>query len=69
MTQNPPLFLLPIEEKFDGSNWVAFKMIITEAACGHGLLEYLNGNIVKPETKMLAVTMATATSGVQPPQP
>lgn len=45
---NPALFLLPTEEKFDGSNWMTFKTMITEAACGRGLLEYLEGKIRNP---------------------
>ncbi|KAG6875857.1 hypothetical protein C0992_002033 [Termitomyces sp. T32_za158] len=48
---NPTLFILPTEEKFDGSNWTAFKTTITEAACGRGLLDYLEGKIKDPTVK------------------
>lgn len=48
---NPALFLLPAEEKFDGSNWTAFKTVITEAARGRGLLDYLSGAIKYPTVK------------------
>ncbi|KAH0582363.1 hypothetical protein H2248_010309 [Termitomyces sp. 'cryptogamus'] len=45
MSQNLALFLLPAEEKFDRSNWVTFKMTITEAVRSRGLLGYLTGKI------------------------
>ncbi|KAG6870455.1 hypothetical protein C0992_013330 [Termitomyces sp. T32_za158] len=48
---NPALYQLPMEKRFDGSNWSTFKTIITEAARGRGLLDYFNGTIADPGTK------------------
>ncbi|KAF5374432.1 hypothetical protein D9615_009058 [Tricholomella constricta] len=45
---NPPLFLLPTEEKFNGSNWNGFKTTITHAARARGVLGYLTGEITCP---------------------
>ncbi|KAG6896376.1 hypothetical protein C0992_008717, partial [Termitomyces sp. T32_za158] len=45
------LFLLPVEEKFNGSNWTAFKTVITEATHECGLLDYLEGKISNPVLK------------------
>ncbi|KAG6874999.1 hypothetical protein C0992_005601 [Termitomyces sp. T32_za158] len=49
MSQNLTLFLLPTDEKFDGSNWPLFKITMTEAACGRRLIGYLTGEIKRPE--------------------
>ena len=46
MSQNPLLFLLSTEEKFDSSNWVSFKTTLIEAAHGHGVLGYLTDKII-----------------------
>ena len=51
-SQNPALFLLPADEKFDGSNWTSFKISITEAARGRGLLGYLTGDVGNPALVM-----------------
>ncbi|KAG6848592.1 hypothetical protein H0H87_003673, partial [Tephrocybe sp. NHM501043] len=45
---NPNLFLLPADEKFDGSNWIEFKTTIQNAAKGRGLLGYMEGTISRP---------------------
>ena len=58
MSQNPSLFFLLMEEKFDGLNWMTFKMIITEATCRQGLLGYLMGDIEKPTPKFAAAAVA-----------
>ncbi|KAG5332108.1 hypothetical protein C0989_007212, partial [Termitomyces sp. Mn162] len=49
MSQNPSLFLLPVEDRFDGSNWVVFRTTVTKAARGCGLLGYLTSEIREPE--------------------
>ncbi|KAG5351441.1 hypothetical protein C0989_006452, partial [Termitomyces sp. Mn162] len=49
MSQNPTLFLLPTDEKFDGLNWPSFEITMTEAACGRELIGYLTGEIKRPE--------------------
>ncbi|KAG6875280.1 hypothetical protein C0993_010047, partial [Termitomyces sp. T159_Od127] len=48
MSQNPPLFLLPAEERFDGSNCMTFKIIMTEAICSQELFEYLTSTNKNP---------------------
>lgn len=58
---NPALFLLPAEEKFDGSNWTVFKTTIMEAACRCGLLDYLEGKIRNPVLKKEGGTSRTST--------
>ncbi|KAF9461371.1 hypothetical protein BDZ94DRAFT_1371763 [Collybia nuda] len=47
-SSNPAQFLLPSDEKFNGSNWVEWKSTIWAAAKSRGLLGYLNGDIARP---------------------
>ncbi|KAG6883336.1 hypothetical protein C0993_006794 [Termitomyces sp. T159_Od127] len=62
MSQNTALFLLPAEEKFNGSNWTTFRITLTEAACRHGLLGYLDGTIKNPVRNREEVKPAPTTA-------
>ena len=44
----PANFVLPTEEKFDGSNWAEWKESIISAAKSHGVMGYLEGTILRP---------------------
>ncbi|KAF8637816.1 hypothetical protein AX16_010734 [Volvariella volvacea WC 439] len=44
----PSTFLLASEDKYDGTNWEHFKMLILGAALSKGLTGYLDGRIKKP---------------------
>jgi len=46
----PANFVLPTEEKFDGSNWAEWKELITSAAKSRGVMGYLDGTIPSPAT-------------------
>ena len=46
----PSNFILPTEEKFDGSNWAEWKESITSAAKSRGVIGYLDGTIPRPPT-------------------
>jgi hypothetical protein len=43
-------FVLPTEEKFDGSNWIKWKDSIVSAAKSCGVMGYLEGTIQRPTT-------------------
>ncbi|RDB17165.1 Retrovirus-related Pol polyprotein from transposon TNT 1-94 [Hypsizygus marmoreus] len=45
---SPSNFLLPADERFDGSNWVEWKEIIWAAAKQRGVTGYLDGSIKRP---------------------
>ena len=47
-TREPTHFLLPSEEKFNGSNWLEFKHVITAAIKARGMVPYLDGTLSKP---------------------
>jgi len=46
----PANFVLPTEEKFDGSNWAEWKESIVSAAKSRGVMGYLEGHIPRPAT-------------------
>jgi hypothetical protein len=46
----PANFVLPTEEKFDGSNWAEWKELIMSAAKSRGVMGYLEGIIPRPAT-------------------
>jgi hypothetical protein len=46
----PANFILPTEEKFDGSNWIEWKESIISAAKSRGVMGYLEGTIQRPTT-------------------
>jgi hypothetical protein len=46
----PANFVLPTEEKFDGSNWIEWKESIISAAKSRGVMGYLEGTIQRPTT-------------------
>jgi hypothetical protein len=46
----PANFVLPTEEKFDGSNWAEWKELIMSAAKSRGVMGYLDGTIPRPAT-------------------
>jgi hypothetical protein len=46
----PGTFVLPTEEKFDGSNWTEWKGLIISAAKSRGVMGYLDGTIPRPAT-------------------
>jgi hypothetical protein len=46
----PAVFVLPTEEKFDGSNWIEWKESIISAAKSRGVMGYLEGIIPRPAT-------------------
>jgi len=46
----PANFVLPTEEKFDGSNWAEWKESIISAAKSRGVMGYLDGTILRPNT-------------------
>ena len=46
----PANLILPMEEKFDGSNWAKWKESIISAAKSHGVMGYLDGTILRPAT-------------------
>ena len=50
----PATFVLPTEEKFDGSNWTEWKELITSAAKSRGVMGYLDGTIPRPTTPPLS---------------
>lgn len=58
---NPSLFLFPMEKRFDGSNWTAFKTMIIKATHGHGLLGYLTRKITDPAMSDSKAPISTAT--------
>ncbi|KAF5371869.1 hypothetical protein D9615_009522 [Tricholomella constricta] len=62
---NPALFLLPTDEKFSGTNWLAFKTTVLAAARARGLTGYLQGTITAPDPT--ASTTPTAYWGVRNP--
>ena len=57
----PQLFLLPPEEKFDGSNWILFKETLMNAAKARGCIRYFLGNIPRPSppTNLTAILTPT----------
>ena len=60
----PVTFILPMEEKFDGSNWAEWKKSITSAAKSRGVMGYLEGTIPKlaslsPTTNPSAIPIPT----------
>ena len=46
----PANFVLPMKEKFDGSNWTEWKELIISAAKFCGVMGYLDGTIPRPAT-------------------
>src|ERR1700678_1990426 len=46
----PAVFVLPTEEKFDGSNWIKWKESIISTAKSRGVMGYLEGIIPRPAT-------------------
>ena len=46
----PANFVLPMEEKFDGSNWTEWKESIISTAKSCGVMGYLDGTIPRPAT-------------------
>jgi hypothetical protein len=48
----PVNFVLPMEEKFDGSNWAEWKESIISVAKSHEVLRYLEGTIPRPTTPL-----------------
>ena len=44
----PANFVLPMEEKFNGSNWAEWKELITSVAKSRGVMGYLEGTIPRP---------------------
>ena len=62
---SPPLF--PDNEKFDGTNWIAWSENILIATCMRGASGYLNGTIKWPSTTNIPVT--TTTTSTEKPSP
>ena len=48
MMSQPQLFLLPPEDRFDGSNWISFKETLMNAAKARGCDGYFLGKITRP---------------------
>jgi hypothetical protein len=67
----PQLFLLPSEEKFDGSNWITFKETLMNAAKARGCDGYFLGNIPRPipPTDTTTVLITTTFWGSLKPTP
>ena len=48
MSNQPALFVLPTEDRFDGNNWFEWHGTIWSAAGARGVQGYLEGTIPKP---------------------
>jgi len=64
ITNGPHIF--PENEKFDRTNWIAFKTTVTIAAEVRGAMGYLDGTILDPNTLTTGPTTTTSTSTLSP---
>jgi hypothetical protein len=59
----PSLTILSEEQKFNGDNLLQWNTNMTQLLGAKGLLGYIDGKILKPESTQIVPTPATATSG------
>jgi hypothetical protein len=56
-SHEPAQFILPSDEKFNGSNWTEFKKTILAAAKSRGVLLYIDGTLPRPSNPLTSTTL------------